>query len=363
MVDTKKSDALDDITQGTPKDRKRRQTPVLPNRVLKLIVAVVAVVVVIVVIVVAVTSARGGSSAADYLSYMSSVSDILKQSDAIGGKLTDLLSNPGDTSRKEIQTKLEQYATESEKLETKATELPAPKDLVEAGVHQFFLMVMSFRHEGLATLSPSLMNALDTQDSSVSAEAIAESLYYLTNSDFIYKHLYVKQATDIIKQKNLEGVTVPDSVFFTDPDLASVAQAQQIVTQLKSVGQLQAVHGVAVASVVEQPDDQEIKKGQTYNLTASDQLQIVVTVENQGNMSEKDVPVVVTLTPQSGGEPQTVTVTIAELKPNSTADAVITGLNPTAYGEVSTLTIEVGPVDGEKVMTNNKLEATVIFKL
>ena len=55
------------------------------------------------------------------------------------------------------------------------------------------------------------------------------------------------------------------------------------------------MHGVAVSKVVEQPDDQEIKNGQTYNLTSSDELAFLVTVENQGNMAEKDVPVVVTL--------------------------------------------------------------------
>ena len=76
------------------------------------------------------------------------------------------------------------------------------------------------------------------------------------------------------------------------------------------------MHGVAIAKVVEQPDEQEIKNGQTYNLTASDQLTFLVTVENQGNMAEKDVPVVVTLATQSG-EPQKITVTIPELKPGA----------------------------------------------
>jgi hypothetical protein len=113
---------------------------------------------------------------------------------------------------------------------------------------------------------------------------------------------------------------------------------------------------------VEQPDEQEIKKGQTYNLTASDALAFLVTVENQGNMAEKDVPVVVTLATQNG-EPQKVTVTIPELKPGAQVTAPVQGLNPTQYGEVATLTVEVGPVAGEKVKTNNSIKANVIFKL
>ena len=43
--------------------------------------------------------------------------------------------------------------------------------------------------------------------------------------------------------------------------------------------------------------------------------------------------------------------------------ATVQGLNPTQYGEVATLTVEVGPVTGEKFKDNNSIEANVIFKL
>ncbi len=122
------------------------------------------------------------------------------------------------------------------------------------------------------------------------------------------------------------------------------------------------MHGVAISKVVEQPDEQEIKNGQTYNLTASDALTFLVTVENQGNMAEKDVPVVVTLATQNG-EPQKITVTIPELKPGTEVTATVEGFNPTPYGEVATLTVEAGPVTGEKFKDNNSIEANVIFKL
>ncbi len=183
----------------------------------------------------------------------------------------------------------------------------------------------------------------------MAAEQISQALQYLTNSDFLYATVFVKGATDIVKEKNIAGVTVPSSKFLDDPDLASKASAQEIIAQLKSTGSLQAVHGVAVAKVVAQPDDQQIKNGQTYNLTASDQLTFQVTVENQGNMAEKDVPVVVTLGTESGGEPQKITVTIPEIKGGEQLTAEVTGLNPTDYGEPATLTVEVGPVPGEKV--------------
>jgi hypothetical protein len=362
MPQVNNSDAFEDVTQGKQKERKLRQRKLLPTPLLRLLIALVAIIVVVVVIVVAVTASRGNGDAAEYQKYMTSVASIVKQSDSIGEQLTTLLTNPGDTNRKDIQTKLQGYVLKCEQLETQAKALAVPKDLLDRSVHQFFVMAMTFRHTGLANLEPSLMNALEVQDTNVATEQISQALYYLTNSDFLYKVVFVKGATDIVKEKSLDGVTVPASQFLSDPDLASQTQAQEIITQLKSAGSLQAVHGVALAKVVEQPDEQQIKAGQTYNLTSSDKLAFVVTVENQGNMSEKDVPVVVTLAAQTG-QPQTITVTIAELKPGGQVAATVEGLNPTGYGEVATLTVEVGPVPGEKVKSNNSLEATVIFKL
>jgi uncharacterized membrane protein len=120
---------------------------------------------------------------------------------------------------------------------------------------------------------------------------------------------------------------------------------------------------VAIAKVVASPDDKEIAAGSTYNLTSSDELAFKVTVENQGNMSEKDVPVVVTLLSPDSSTPQKVTVTIPELKPKEELTVTVTGLNPTTYGEVALLKVEVGPVKDEKYTDNNSIEANVIFTL
>ncbi len=362
MAEFKNSDAGDEVLPEGQQGRRRRQKKLLPTPLLRLIVALVAIIVVIVVIVVAVTTTRGGGDAADYQKYMASVSTIVKQSDAIGADLTELLSTPADTNRKEIQTQLDGFVSKSIALENQAKELAAPKALIEQNIQQFFVLVMTFRREGLESLEPSLMNALEVEDTEVAAEQISQALHYLTNSDFLYATVFVKGATDVVKERSIDGVTVPSSKFLDDPDLASKAAAQEIISQLKSTGSLQAVHGVSVAKVVAQPDEQQIKNGQTYNLTASDELAFSVTVENQGNMAEKDIPVVITLGTDSG-DPQKITVTIPEIKGGEDTTVEVTGIDPTDYGEQATLTVEVGPVAGEKVTTNNSLEATVIFKL
>jgi len=360
MTDLDKDDTFTDLAPG---ERKRRQKSVLPKPLLRLVIILAAIVIVVVVIVVVARSAMQSGEAADYQRYMTQVSDILEQSDSIGGELVKLLTNPGDTNRKDIQTQLDRFVATSEKLELEAKALDAPKQLIEQSVHQFFVLVMTFRHTGVADLKTSLMNALEVQDTQVASEQISRSLYYLTNSDFLYKEVFIPKATEILKQKELTGVNVPSTEFISDADLASKSRAQKILSSLKSTGNLQAVHGVAVSKVVAMPDDKEITGENTYNLTSSDELSFLVTVENQGNMAEKEVPVTVTLLSANRTQPQKVVVEVPEIKPKDEVTVTVQGINPSAYGEVALLRVEVGPVKDEKYKDNNWIEANVIFKL
>jgi hypothetical protein len=360
MTDLTKDDTYDDLAPG---ERTRRRKKLLPKRLLRLLLVFALAVILVVVVVLVATRAMNSGVAADYQRYMSSISEMLKQSDAMGKELVKKLTNPETTTRKDLQTALDQYISGSEKLETQAKQMDAPKDLVKQNVHQFFVLVMTFRYKGLANLKPSLMTALEVTDVDVSSEQISRALNYLANSDFLYAEVFVPRATEILKSKNISGVTVPSTKFLSDPDLASKSRVQEMLGLLKSTSNLQAVHGVAVAKVVESPDEKEIQAGGTYNLVSSDQLAFLVTVENQGNMAEKDVPVVVTLLSPDSSKPQKVTATIPELKPKEELTVTITGLNPTAYGEKALLRVEVGPVKDEKFKDNNSLEANVIFTL
>ncbi len=356
-------DKDDNLTDSATVEQKRRQLKLLPKPLLRLILLLAGIIIVVVIIVVVVTRATGGEEAADYETYMAGVADILEQSDALGAEMTTLLTNPGDTTRAKIQSQLDQYLATSERLELEAKALAAPNSFIEQNIHQFFVMVMTFRHTGLTDLKPSLMTALEVQDTEVASEQISRSLYYLTNSDFLYREVFLPRATEILKEKKIAGVIVPDTEFMPDPDIASKSRVQEILANLKSTGNLQAVHGVAVAKVVAMPDEKEIKGGDTYNLQSSDELAFLVTVENQGNMAEKNVPVVVSLHTADSPEPQEVTVEIPELKPKEDLTVTVQGLNPTAYGEVALLRVEVGPVKEEKYEDNNSIEASVIFTL
>lgn len=344
-------------------ERKGRPKAMLPKPLLRLLLLFALIVIVIVVVVVVATRGGGGGSAVDYQNYMTSVSKMLQQSDTVGEQVVQMLTAPGDTTRKEIQTRLDQAITTSKQLEEQAAALVVPQDMVDQNVHQFLVLVMHFRYQGLTDLKPSLMNALELQDIEVPTEQISRALAYLANSDFLYREVFKPKATDLLSQHEVANVTVPDSECLPDPDVASKARVGEFLAVLKSTGNLQAVHGVAIAKVVASPDDKQIAAGKTHNLTSSDELAFLVSVENQGNMSEKEVPVEITLLSADQTEPQKVTMTIPEVKPKETVTVTVKGLNPTTYGEVATLKVVAGPVKDEKFTDNNSLEAKVIFTL
>ncbi len=352
----------DDISQELTGERNRRQKKKLPQPLLRLLLILAAIIVVVVVIVVVARTVIHSGEAADYQRYLTNVSEIITESDAVGADLVALLEDPGDTNRTQIQVKLDEFMAQCEALDVRAKALDAPKDMIEQSAHQIFLLVMSFRQIGMTDLKPALMNALDVQETDVAVEQISHALTYLVNSDFLYDEVFVTKATAILQDKQLAGVVVPPSDFISDDQITAPSKVLDMLVGLKSTGALQAVHGVAIVKVVAMPDEKEITAGGTYNLTKSSDLKFLVTVENQGNQEEKNIPVLVTL--QVGtADPQRVTVQIASIKPKKQATAEVKEIDPSAYGEKATLRVKVGPVANEKYTDNNSIKATVIFKL
>lgn len=341
------------------KRRGRRRRSSAPY--MRLLAALGVVAVILILAGLGVRSWLHDREVSSYDAYMKSVAEVIKGSDKMGGDLSSLLMEPGDSTRKDVQTRLDQYIQRSSKLTEQTKGLKAPSDLLEA--HQWFVATMQLRSRGLENLKPSLMTALEVQDEEVSSEKIARAMQLLLLSDVAYAEFFESRASAVLKERNIEGVTVPTTDFVTDSALASKDTVKNILATLKSSDNLQAIHGVALVKVVAMPSEKVIEKSGRYNLTASDELSFTVTVENQGNEPEKDVPVTVQLLSAEDKQPQIVTVKIPELRPKEQKQVTITGVNATDYGEEASLQIEVGPVPDEKMKENNSLQSIVIFTL
>lgn len=351
----------DTFTELAEEERRRLRRRRSGAPVLRLFAAAAIVVLIVILAALFVRDWLHDRQVAAYDGYTTEIAQILKTSDAMGSELSQILLQPGDSTRKDLQGKLDSYLQKSQQLTQRATEVETPEDLVEA--HKWFVAALQLRAKGLETLKPSLMNALEVQDAEVASEQVATAMQNLLVSDVIYGQLYVEAASSVLQEKEIEGVALPASDFLTDHDLASKSKLKTVIATLKESENLQEVHGVALIKVVVMPAEKVVEPDGSYTLTATDELAFEITMENQGNETETDVPVSLKLISSVNPQPQLKTEKIPEVKPNEQKTIRISGINPTEYGEKAELQVEVGPVPNEKLVTNNSLKATVTFTL
>lgn len=351
----------DTFTHLAEEERRRLERKGTSGPLVRLLLILLVFVVAVVGIGLIVRSVLHSREVASYENYLAEVSRIVKESDTTGRQLSKLLTKPGDTTRKDLQALLDKDIQTAKRLQTQAEALAVPEDL-KAG-HQWFLAVMELRSQGFQDLKPSLLNALEVRDLNLATEQISSAMQLLLLSDVAYDRLFMRTTTEALKTKDIPGLVVPSSSFVQNDTLATRAKVKEILASLKSSESIQSVHGVALVKLTAMPAEKQLESGSTYNLQSSDKLSFDVTVENQGNMVERNVPITLRLSSQSSAQPQIVTVKVDELKPKQTKTVTLKNVNPAPYGEDSLIRVEVGPVPSEKNKENNVIEAHVVFTL
>ncbi len=298
---------------------------------------------------------------AAYRTYMAQVADLVTRTNDVGAKLTALITEPGNATRKDVETRLNQYGKSCTDLTASAAALAPPGALRDA--HQWLVASMQLRERGLKEFSPSLMSALEVQDTDVPSDQISRAMQKFVLADVAYSEFFAAEVTGVLKTKDVSGTKIVGARFLKDDNLASKSGVVEWLTALKSTEQLQAIHGVGLIKVIAKPSDTEITRNGQFDLPSSDQLRFLITVENQGTMTETDVPVTLRLQGPNSAQPQIVSVKIPDIKAKESKEVEIKGVNPTDYGEKALLKIEVGPVPNEKNLENNSLEAHIVFIL
>jgi hypothetical protein len=134
------------------------------------------------------------------------------------------------------------------------------------------------------------------------------------------------------------------------------SRVESALSRVGSSAKLAGIHGVALAGVDATSEGQVVQlvKGGTVDVPASADLAFKVSVENQGDVTENDVPVEVTLVlPDKSTLRQTGS--IAAINAGQTQSVSITGFAiPTdALSRTLTLRVKAGPVEQERVQSNN----------
>lgn len=329
-------------------------------------------IVVLFLIVFAVRAMMHQRTVSSYRDYLVNTKEITDQSNAQGRRLRDLLTQPAGRGNKSVVQQLAQITEQAQVVSRKAKKIEAPESMRQS--QRSLELAMQYRASGMASYERSLASGLQSANKQAAALAVAQAAQRLRASDIVYSDSFVLTARNVLTADEVTGLSIPESIFVSDPEFESPKSIELMLARLATRGGSSVsgnkatkatdgkLHGNGVQAVVVSPSGQTLSADVTTEIKASDNTSFEVTVQNQGEAQETQVPVTVTIKGTSS-EPQKLSGTIERIDPGQTAALKLSLKDVPTFGEILTVTVQVGAVAGEKNLDNNAASFPVLFKL
>jgi hypothetical protein len=330
--------------------------------VLRRTIALVAGVIVLILLLLGVRGCLNAREESAIEDYANESAELVRESKQEGDQLFDLLQGEGGTDQAtRIITQLNGFRAESSSLVDRAEGLDVPGDL--NGAQDELLAVLELRRDGLAAITDALEVALGDQERRQGTNDVAEQMQVFLASDVVDTLRFRRKLVEVLRDEQLSAPSFPREGFVPDiewlqPDFV----ADQVDALRSGTGgggeAAPGLHGNGVAGVT--LGGVALAAGASASsVQLSEDLAFEIQVQNQGENTENDVVVRVTvgdggdaferedtIDTIAAGEIQTVTIPLDQQPPT---------------GQNVPIAVEVEPVPGEEKTDNNTLESTVIF--
>ena len=292
--------------------------------------------------------------------YTSAVNKLIVRSAAIGTQFENLRATAQDLSRDDVNRKLTQMVEASKEIVADSSRVAVPKNA--DGLQPLVQMVFDMRVDGMDKFRVALVDVLDKKDTNQAAATMSQGLLNLVLSDVALQRFRGSLGAKLVNAKLSNG-EIADSVYMPKTDDALEASVREYIGGLSGEGVGNALHGVAIVGVSTSPARADTTQSGVSILPNSKTFTVKVSIQNQGNQTESDVPVVVTLAADNGSTPQKKTQKITQLKAGETASLVFEDLTPvTGSSVLNTLSVKAGPVPNEKKVDNNETQQQFIMR-
>lgn len=288
----------------------------------------------------------------DLKNYATAAKKVVDSSNKTGQSFNQIRASIKNMARKDLEKQLTSLITESKKTLEEAEKITVPDEMKNA--HSYLIATLDIRATALESFKPAMFNALSDQDLEVSAKQLSASLKDISLSDRAYV-LYQGKVSKILKDNKVTDVQLPASVYLPQGNEYELSAVLEFLANAKESSNLSQLHGVAISEMAIEP----AAKGENDNvavLPAADTISVTITVENQGNQTEINIPVEVTLKSETQPNAQKKSKSIASIAPGQKKSVTITDLKPTSGDIINLLTVRVGPVPEEKLIDNNVVE-------
>jgi hypothetical protein len=294
--------------------------------------------------------------------YNRDVGALLQESDQQSRQFFELLS--GSTGGREqavdIENQLNTYRVQSAQLVDRARDTDHPGDLNKA--QRYLLETLEFRRDGLAQIADALPQALGDQERRQGTDKVTADMQDFLTSDVVYSQRFVPNLQDVLKDEDLAGeVRVPRSQFLPDIQWLQPSFVSQRVGRIRTGSgggpATPGLHGNGLGSV--SLGGQALSPGGSASITLAKDLSFDVQVVNQGENTETDVEVKITV--GKGGDAIDLDGTLDSIAAGETKTVKVALDQQPPTGQNVPITVEVAAVPGEKKTDNNKQTYSAIF--
>jgi hypothetical protein len=291
--------------------------------------------------------------------YVGDANELVRQSNAESRSLFNVLRGSGG-QQEAVNTAnaLNGLRVESSGLVDRARDLDVPDDVSTA--QRYLLETLELRRDGLAAVADAIPEALGDQERRQSTNRVSQMMRVFSASDVIYNVRYRPSLEDAVKDADVATEDPVDSNFVPDTQwldpsfvadqVASVRSGEGPQDKAASPG----LHGNGLGTVT--LGGVPLVAGGTATVPLGDNLEFEVQVANQGENTETDVPVKVTVGDDIEAEGKVDTIAAGETK----TVAIPLDQQPPA-GENVQIDVDIEAVPGEEQTDNNSGTFTAIF--
>jgi hypothetical protein len=349
---------FDDEEVTTPPPRPRRRSSRTSTRIKRFAVLAVILFVVVLVVTLSIRSCQSNRKKSEYRTYMEGVQAVLDDSAAVRKQIAGILADPTTYTRKQLLEKLDGLEARQGEILSRTRQLTPPQALTEE--QAALVQGMQVRNEGVRLFHDGLVKALGVKNTAAAAANIASYSGYFTGPDVYYQMYFYQPAQETVQKQVGGGVTVPA----IDPAKSAglLDGIKSAIDRMQTSKKLTGIHGVSLAgvSLLDQNGNLVAKlvPNKEVKVTAGPGLIFRVSAQNQGTVTEANVPVSVTVVPPGTSAEQKLTQSLASIPPGDTGTVDVSGFNPAAssIGRVTIVKVFVGPVPEEQTTSNNKAE-------
>ncbi len=343
--------------------RRRRRLPTRPPsppggpRLYRLGVLIAGAIVLAVILILVVNSCRSNQKQSEYEGYIDDVNGVVSDSDALGKTLNTQLTTPG-IKLEDLRGDLEGLRDQQEQILTRTQDLQPPGPLVDQ--QEALIETMQFRVNGLAGLATALAQVAQTSDPDESGRLLSAQAQRLFASDVIYADSFRAPAQEVLSDEDITDVSVPESAFMSNPELAAPTAWKLLVQRLTQSPESGGLHGNGIQAVRVQPGGQQLSPSEDNTVKAVENLAFQVLIQNSGDSQETQVPVRLVIQQDPVIRKEQI---IDLINPGDTKTVTFSGFGQLSFSTRTTLKVTVEPVSGEQNTGNNSAQYNVIFTL